>query len=65
MSDKSAQAQGGLNLATALFLVFLTLKLTNQIDWSWWWVTSPLWIPVALLVLVAVLIMCYKAIVRK
>ena len=65
MSDKSAQAQGGLNLATALFLVFLTLKLTNQIDWSWWWVTSPLWIPVALLVLVAVLVMCYKAIVRK
>lgn len=65
MSDKSAQAQGGLNLATALFLVFLTLKLTNQINWSWWWVTSPLWMPVALLVLVAVLIMCYKAIVRK
>jgi hypothetical protein len=65
MSDKSAQAQGGLNLATALFLVFLTLKLTNQIDWSWWWVTSPLWMPVALLVLVAVLVMCYKAIVRK
>ena len=65
MSDKSAQAQGGLNLATALFLVFLTLKLTDQIYWSWRWVTSPLWIPVALLVLVAVLIMCYKAIVRK
>lgn len=65
MSDKSAQAQGGLNLATALFLVFLTLKLTNQINWSWWWVTSPLWMPVALLVLVAVLVMCYKAIVRK
>jgi len=65
MSDKSAQAQGGLNLATALFLVFLTLKLTDQIDWSWWWVTSPLWMPVALLILVAVLVMCYKAIVRK
>lgn len=27
-----------------LFLVFLVLKLTNVIDWSWWWVTSPLWV---------------------
>lgn len=26
-----------------LFLVFLTLKLIHQIDWSWWWVTAPLW----------------------
>jgi hypothetical protein len=26
-----------------LFLVFLVLKLTNVIDWSWWWVTAPLW----------------------
>lgn len=28
-----------------LFIVFLILKLTKTIDWSWWWVTSPLWIP--------------------
>lgn len=26
-----------------LFLLFLGLKLTGQIDWSWWWVTAPLW----------------------
>lgn len=26
------------------FLVFLVLKLTGVIDWSWWWVTSPLWL---------------------
>jgi hypothetical protein len=37
----------------ALFLVFLVLKLTHIIDWSWWWITAPLWIPS---VLVAVLI---------
>ena len=30
-----------------LLAVFLTLKLTDQIDWSWWWVLAPLWIPVA------------------
>lgn len=27
-----------------LFVVFLVLKLCNVIDWSWWWVTAPLWI---------------------
>jgi len=31
-----------------LFLVFLILKLAHVIEWSWWWVTSPLWLPVAL-----------------
>lgn len=31
-----------------LFLLFLALKLTGYIDWSWWWVTAPLWIPIAL-----------------
>ena len=31
-----------------LFTVFLVLKLTNVINWSWWWVTAPLWIPVSI-----------------
>ena len=38
----------GLGLGTVLFIVFLILKLTDTIDWSWWWVRSPLWIPLAL-----------------
>ena len=37
-----------------LFIVFLVLKLTHTIDWSWWWITSPIWIPVALAVVVFV-----------
>ena len=42
----------GLGLGTVLFIVFLILKLTDTIDWSWWWVTNPLWIPLALGVVV-------------
>jgi hypothetical protein len=34
-----------LKLDMILFLIFLVLKLTDNIDWSWWWVTSPLWLP--------------------
>ena len=36
-------------ILTMMFIVFLTLKLTGNIDWSWWWVTSPLWLPIAIL----------------
>lgn len=32
-----------MNLFTALFLVFLVLKLIGTIAWSWWLVTLPLW----------------------
>jgi uncharacterized membrane protein len=28
---------------TLLFLVFLVLKLTQVIGWSWWWITAPIW----------------------
>jgi len=37
------------SILTILFVVFLVLKLTGNIDWSWWWVTSPLWLPIAIL----------------
>jgi hypothetical protein len=46
MADNNTS--NGIGVGTTLFIVFLILKLTNTIDWSWWWVTSPLWIPVAL-----------------
>ena len=40
--------EAGIGLDTILFVVFLVLKLTGTIGWSWWWVTAPLWIPVAI-----------------
>lgn len=35
----------GISFTQALVLVFVVLKLTDNIDWSWFWVLSPLWIP--------------------
>ena len=52
MSNKS-YSNNGLGLGTILFLIFMVLKLTNYIDWSWWWITAPLWIP--LLIILGVL----------
>jgi hypothetical protein len=51
MSNKN-NSSNGLGLGMILFLIFMTLKLTGDINWSWWWVTSPLWIPVAILLIV-------------
>ena len=32
-----------------IFLVFFLAKIFDKIDWSWWWVFSPLWIPAAII----------------
>lgn len=44
--------KGTYSVNLILFIVFLILKLTDTIDWSWWWVTSPLWIPLAFTIVV-------------
>lgn len=49
--SNSSNGLGGLSFGGILFIVFLVLKLTNHIDWSWWWVTAPLWIPIGFCVL--------------
>jgi hypothetical protein len=46
----------GISLTMVLFIVFLILKLTNNIDWSWWWVTSPLWIGLAIVIAVLLIV---------
>jgi hypothetical protein len=59
MSNESSSS-GGIGLGGVLFVVFLVLKLTHNIDWSWWWVTAPLWIPAILGVSVFVVV-CFVA----
>ena len=40
----SSTTSGGIGLPSLLAIVFIVLKLTNYISWSWWWVLSPIWI---------------------
>ena len=47
-----------------LFLVFLVLKLTKVITWSWWWVTAPLWIPVALLLAIVIIVLIVAGVAK-
>ena len=51
MSDKSsASSSSGIGFTGLLTILFIGLKLGHVIDWSWWWVLSPLWIGLAVVI---------------
>jgi uncharacterized membrane protein (DUF485 family) len=66
---KEQTASTSISLYTIVFIIFLILKLTGNIDWSWWWVTSPIWIPILIftgvLVIVFLLGLLYVATTGK
>lgn len=50
MSNKAEVKTGGIGFCGLLAIVFITLKLAGigaVAAWSWWWVLSPLWLPLA------------------
>ena len=55
MGKSSNARSASITFFGLLAIVFITLKLTNQIDWSWLWVLAPLWGPVALIIAIGVL----------
>lgn len=55
--NKLKNDSNGSNGALSILLIaFVILKLCHVIDWSWWWVLSPLWIPFILLIIIIILI---------
>lgn len=53
--------QRGPDYMMIVFIIFLILKLTNNITWSWWWIFSPFWIPAAIAVALVVLVAVQKS----
>ena len=56
MNSKTVKS-GGMGFISILTLIFIVLKLTNNIDWSWLWVLSPLWISTILFIIILAIIM--------
>ena len=54
-----------MSITTILFVVFLVLKLTGVISWSWWWVTAPLWIPICLGLTIIIILIIARIIISK
>jgi len=48
MSDSSSSSSGGIGFVGLLTVLFVGLKLTNFIAWSWWWVLSPIWLSIVI-----------------
>lgn len=46
----SSSSSGGVGFVGLLTILFIGLKLTGYINWSWWWVLSPLWISAGIVV---------------
>ena len=57
--EKSSSSNNGIGAGFMLFLVFLVLKLTGFIGWSWWWVTAPLWGGFAIFLAVLVIVFAF------
>jgi uncharacterized protein (DUF983 family) len=56
----SASSSGGAGFFTLLSVAFIVLKLTGFIDWSWWWVTAPIWGSILLWIIVVGLVIYFN-----
>lgn len=61
--DKNTTVYAGSGISGLLGLAFIILKLCGVIDWSWWWVTAPFWIPLGLFILILVVTIIVSAII--
>ena len=65
MSNVNKTPYIGIGIGDVLQIVFIVLKLCGVIDWSWWWVLSPTWIVVGILMLCGAAAAMYLYIIDK
>ena len=54
--SKYMSERKGMGPLSTLTMIFVVLKLTNNIDWSWLYVLSPMWVPMASLLVVFIVV---------
>ena len=58
-NEKKTAVGGGITFLDLLAIVFIVLKLCGVISWPWIWVLAPIWIPLALaLILLTFFMIC-------
>lgn len=55
----------GLGFVDTLTLIFITLKLIGIIDWSWWWVLSPIWITLLVAIIIVIIVVIVSEIFNR
>lgn len=54
-NNKQIVTSGGTGVCGMTFVALMVLKLCGVINWSWWWVTAPLWIPCGLGIIILII----------
>ena len=62
MVDNNNARSGGIGFFGLLGIVFITLKLCGVIDWEWWLVLAPIWVPVLVVFVVVFIITLVDAV---
>ena len=60
---KATVQYNGIGFGGLLTIVFIVLKLTGYIAWSWWWVFAPIWIPFGIAITILIFVILIGAIV--
>jgi hypothetical protein len=64
MSSSSSRSSGGISFTGALTILFIGLKLGNVINWSWWWVLSPIWISASIVITILAIVLAVAVIAQ-
>lgn len=69
MNKSKSSNSFGMSFLVLLGLIFIVLKLTGFINWSWWWVTMPFWVGIAIttsiISIIILLIILYYLLIKK
>ena len=64
MKNCNSGNSGGVSLCPLLTVLFIGLKLTGYVSWSWWWVLSPMWLPMVIVLSVLIVVVSLSSLIE-
>lgn len=64
-SSSGGSSSGGIGFGGLLTILFIALKLTHVIHWSWLWVLAPLWIGAAFTLTILMFVLVIVGLVAR
>lgn len=62
MANSASSSSGGIGFVGLLTILFIALKLTGYVTWSWLWVLSPIWITTLVVIIIISIVAIYLTI---
>lgn len=64
MNSNGNNGVAGIGVSGLLGVAFVILKLCHVIEWPWIWVTTPFWVPIAIVLAILLVLAVLKGLVR-